>query len=267
MAKINPAATVIPDKAEVWIALKSDVTDINGVIPASMIPSAPTDDLEALGWEFSGLIDDKKGIPVNPAIEVKPYDAFGHPRFRVKLKKGTLETGFTVLETNSVTRKFVLPGSSAKRIGIPKDVQIFVLYRFVDEDIARVWVSLTPAPVEVKSHGGVVDGELSFAECVVHHTATADGDVFELLDNAEVTKVFTIDSGVTAYTVTVDGETTTSISTMTATALQAALRALPNVGSDGVTVTGSSGGPLTAVFSVVVTTVSAAGTGGDVAVS
>lgn len=262
---INPDATLIPDKAEVWIALKADVTDID-----EMIPDGPDEDLAALGWEHSGLVDDQKGIPLDPTIEVKEYDAFGHPNFRVKLRKGKLKSGFTVFEINDVTRKFVLPGSTSKRIGIPKDVQIYVLYRFVDEDRSTVWVSLTPAAVEVNSHGGVVEGELSFAECVVHHTANADNDVFEVVDDTETTKVFTIAGGVTAYTVTVDGggesKTTTSIATLTAAALQTALRALSNVGASGVTVTGSTGGPLTAVFTVPVTSVTASGTGGTVTV-
>lgn len=261
---INPDATLIPDKAEVWLALKADVADI-----ATMMPATPTADLDALGWKFSGLIDDKKGVPLTPNIEVKPYDAFGHPRFRVKLKKGTLESGFTVLETNAVTRKIVLPGSGVNKIGIPKDVQVYVLYRFIDEDVtggSRVWVSLTPAPVETKSHGGIVEGELSFAELVVHHTADANGDVFQVV-GPTVTKVFTIGGGVTAYTVTVDGPTTASITALTSTALQTALRALASVGSSGVTVTGSTGGPLTAVFTGPVSAVSAAGTGGTVTVS
>ena len=89
--------------------------------------------------------------------------------------------------TNTTTKKIVLPGSATNRIGIPKDVQVYVLYRFVDEDTATgtiVWVSLTPAPVELKSHGGIIDGELSFAEMVVHHTTDANNDVFEVVQVA-----------------------------------------------------------------------------------
>lgn len=171
---INPDATVIPDKAEVWLALKSEVTSYS-----SMIPTTATANLETLGWSFSGLIDDKKGIPLDPNVEVKPYDAFGHPQFRVKLRKGSLKTGFTALETNDVTKKIVLPGSADNKIGIPKDIQVYVLYKFVDDATTRVWVSLKPAPVELKSHGGIIDGELSYAELVIHHTADANNDVFQ----------------------------------------------------------------------------------------
>lgn len=264
---INTDATLIPDQAEVWVALKSSVTNISAFIPAT-----PTDDLAALGWQFTGLIDDKKGIPLDPSIEVKEYDAFGHPQFRVKLKNGKIKSGFTVLETNSVTKQIVLPGSAANKIGAPKNVQIYVLYRFVDLDVSsntRVWVSLTAAPVELKGHGGIVEGELSWADLTVHHTSDANSDVFQVIQTYAITKTYTIGTGVTAYTSTVDGQTTASISTLTSSALQTALRALSNVGSTGVTVTGTGGAPgtLTALFTVAVTTVTAAGTGGTVTVS
>ena len=121
---IRPDATIIPDKASVWVALESDVTDIT-----SMIPTDPTANFATTGWQFCGLIDDKKGIPLDPAIEVRPYDAFGHPQFRVKLRKGTLKSGFTALETNDVTRTFVLPGSTDKKIGIPKNVHLHLTGR------------------------------------------------------------------------------------------------------------------------------------------
>lgn len=267
MAEINADATLIPDKAEVWLVLKSAVDNIE-----DMIPESPDDDLEALEWEFSGLVDDKKGIPLDPSIEVKEYDAFGHPGFRVKLRKGKLKSGFTVFETNATTKKIVLPGSASNRIGIPKDVQIYVLYRFVDEDVARVWVALRPAAAELKNHGGIVDGELSFAEIVVHHTADADGDVFEVVDESsdDVVKTFTIAAGVTSYTATAGANTTPAINTKTKAALQAALRALASVQAlpePGVTVDGPDGGPLVATFTGPITPVSATGTGGTVTVS
>lgn len=262
---INPNATIIPDHAEVWVVLASAVT---GGSITSMIPSTPTADLGALGWSFCGLIDDKKGVPLTPTIEVKEYDAFGHPLFRTKARKGKLQTGFTVLETNSVTKTIVLPGSAPNKLGAPKDTQVYVLYRFIDATLERVWVSLRPALAETKSHGGLIDGELSFAEVAIHHTNDANNDVFQVVDvPISITKTFTIGSGVTAYTATVDGQTTTSITAMTAAALQSALLALSNVGAGNVTVTGSSGGPLTAVFTVSVTTVTATGTGGTVTVS
>lgn len=258
---VNAEATLIPDKAEVWLILKSDVTDA-----ASLIPESVDDDLAALGWEFTGLVDDAKGIPVTPNIEVKPYDAFGHPRFRVKLKKGTLVTGFTALERNTVTNKIVLPGSTAKRIGIPKDVQVYVLYRYVDEDRTTMWVQLTPAPAELAGTSGVVDGEKWWADIKIHHTANAQGDVFEIVDDAtdDVVKTLTFGVGVTTYTATVGANTTPTITPKTKAALQTALRLLASVEAlpePGVTVDGPDGGPLVATFTEPVT-VSASGTGG-----
>jgi hypothetical protein len=258
---INPDATLIPDQAEVWFALKADVDEID-----DWIPTDPTQDLAALGWQEVGLIDDGKGIPLDPSGEIREYDAFGHPVFRVKFRKGKLKSGFTSFEYNSVTRKFVLPGSTPGHIGIPRDIQGYLLYRFVDEDRTTVWVQLRPALIELKGHGGIIDGELSYADMTVHHTADANRDVFKAV-YGPTTKVFTIAVGVTAYTVTVDGETTASISALTSAALQTALLALSNVGTGGVTVTGSSGGPLTAVFIVPVATVTATGTGGTVTVA
>lgn len=264
---INPNATIIPDEAEVWFVLKSDVADI-----ATFTPDSPTEDLEALGWEEVGLISDAKGIPLTPSGQVREYDAFGHPVFRVKFRKGQLKTGFTSVEWNSVTRKFVLPGSAPDMIGIPKDVQGYLLYRFVDEDRATVWVQQRPALVELSGMGPIADGELSWADLTVHHTPTAAGDVFKVIDATadDVVKTFTIAGGVTAYTATVGANTSTSITTMTASALQTALRALASVQalpSPGVTVTGPSGGPLVATFTSDPGTVSAAGTGGTVTVT
>lgn len=264
---VNPEATIIPDQAEVWFLLKSDVTDINTLIPANV-----DDDLEALGWEEVGLVDDKKGIPLDPSGDIKEYDAFGHPIFRTKFFRGKLRSGFTALEWNSVTRKFILPGSAPGKIGAPKDIQAYLLYRFIDEDRAMMWVQLRPALLELKNHGGIIEGELSFAEITVHHTNDANGDVFEVIGDRsdDVAKTFTIGSGVTAYTATVDGQTTASITLKTAAALQSALRLLSTVialPDDGVTVTGTTGGPLVATFTGLVTTVSAAGTGGTVTVA
>lgn len=189
---VNSDATFIPDEAEVWIALKADVANISALIPADA-----DDDLDALGWSHVGLLDEKKGISLNPSIEVKKFNAFGHPKFRVKLKNGELESGFTVLEENDVTRTFVLPGSAPNKIGAPKDVQIYVLYKVTDNDTGtRIWVSLSPAPVEVKDHGGFVEGELANVGCVVHLTNNADGDAFQVVSSA-------VDSGSLTWELTV----------------------------------------------------------------
>jgi hypothetical protein len=106
----------------------------------------------------------------------------------------------------------------------------------------------------------------------VHHTNDANNDVFQVVGGSDddVTKTFTIGSGVTAYTASVNGTATASITLKTAAALQSALRLIAPVTalpSPGVTVTGPTGGPLVAVFTDSVTTVTAAGTGGTVTVA
>lgn len=265
---VNADATIIPDQAEVWLLPKSSVP--SGL--ASFIPALPTSDLKALGWQFCGLIDDKKGIPMDPTIEVKDYNAFGYPQFRVKLRNGKLTTAFTALEINSVTRQFILPGSSGAKKGPPRNNQFYVLYKWTDNDVTngtKIWVTLSAAPIELKSMGGIVEGELSWAECSVHHTTDANADIFQEIAIYSISKVFTIATGVTAYTVTVDGVTTTTIAATTQAALQTALQALANVGVSGVTVSGTGGAPgtLTALFTVPVNLVSALGTGGTVTVA
>ncbi len=264
---VNFDATIIPDGAEVWVAHKADVTDI-----ALMYPTNPSADLEALGWDEVGLVDAADGIPLDPNIEVKEYDAFGHPRFRVKLRKGKLDTGFTIFEDNEVTRRIALPGSAHNKIGIPKDVQLYVLYRVVDEDRGLVWVSERPGAAQVTAATGFKEGEIWSRTIKMLHTANALGDAFHVVDWTfdDVVKTFTIASGVTGYTVTAGADTTTSITTKTKTALQTALRALPSVQAleaPGVTVDGPSGGPLVATFTEPITPVSATGTGGTVTVS
>lgn len=265
---INADATIIPDQAEVWLLPKASAP--SGI--ASFTPATPTDDLAALGWSFSGLIDDKKGIPLDPSIEVKEYDAFGYPQFRVKLRKGKLKTGFTALEMNSVTRQFVLSGSTAGKRGAPSNNQFYVLYKWIDEDVVngeKIWMTLSACPLELKSMGGIVEGELSWAEITVHHTTDANADIFQEIAIYSISKLFTLGTGVTAYTVTVDGETTGTVAALTAAALDTALEALPNVGAGKVVVSGTGGAPgtLTALFSVPVNVVSALGTGGTVGVS
>lgn len=241
----NANATFIPDEAEVWLALKADVADI-----AAMIPATPDADLEALGWELCGLLDEKKGISLSPSIEVKKFNAFGQPKFRVKLKNGELESGFTILEENEVTRKIVLPGSAPNKIGAPKDVQVYILYRVTDNDIGtRVWVSLTPAPVETKDHSGFVEGELVNVGCVVHHTNDSNNDVFETVGIAEVSDYLVTLGSPSAgdFTLTYKGETTAAIAyNAAASAVKSALVALDDgYKSADWTVTGSAGGPYT----------------------
>jgi hypothetical protein len=203
---------------------------------------------------------------------VKEFNAFGHPSFRVKFRLGKLKSGFTALEYNTVTKKFVMPGSAPNKRGIPRDIQGYLAYRFVDGVNTNTWVTLRPALIEHNDHGPIVDGDLSWATLTVHHTADANRDVFQTVDSTvdDVVKTFTIPGAVTAYTVTVGASTTTSLTAKTALELQTALRLLPSVialPDPDVTVTGPTGGPLAATFTAPPGVVSAAGTGGTVTVA
>jgi hypothetical protein len=267
VATVNADLTVIPDQAEAWYALKADVVDISAWYPAT-----PTADPQALGWKFVGLVDADAGIPLDPSIEVREYDAFGHPRYRVKLRKGKLDTGFTMLENNAATRAIALPGSANNKIGIPRDVQIYVLYRFVDEDRTTVWVSERPGAAQITASTGIKEGEPWSRTVKVLHTGSAAGDAFHVIDATldDVVKTYTIAPAVTTYTSTVNGVPTASIATKTALALESALRLIAPVialPAPGVTVVGPTGGPLVATFTGPVTTVIATGTGGTVTVA
>lgn len=176
MSGINPDATRIWDEAEVYVVPRNAVTDITELLPATI-----DDDLDAR-WEFVGLLDASAGIPVNPEVEITHFDAFGQARYRSKAKKGAIGTGFTALEKNSVTKKFVLPGSSTGKIGAPKGMYFYTAYVLRDEDIAtEVWVSTRPALFEL---GGFskVEGEPEAYEITVHHSNDALGDVFYVVD-------------------------------------------------------------------------------------
>lgn len=181
---INPNQTLIPDEAEVWLALAADVTDIE-----TMIPDTVTTDLAGLGWTFVGLIDDENGISLTPSSEIMKYNGFGHRNYRTKIKNGELETGFTALEVQKpIVKAITLPGSAANKIGPPQNIQVYVLYRVVDEDAAGgtiVWVTLSSAAIQVDAHSGFVEAGQTEIGMKVYHTTNADGDIFEVVEDDE----------------------------------------------------------------------------------
>lgn len=177
---IDPDASHIWDEAEVWIQAKADVDDITTVTPATV-----SDDFETKGWAYVGLIDAKKGIPVEPSGELKEFDGFGYTSYRQKFGKGKVKTGFVCLEDNAVTAGIVLPGSTSSTIGVPQDLQYYTLYRTVDQGAADVVrVSLRPATLELTSHSGAVEGEQESYEFVAHHAPDQNRDVFKVIKAA-----------------------------------------------------------------------------------
>lgn len=180
-ATVNPDLSRIWDEAETYVIPRASVPggDISPYIPASV-----NEEPNPL-WEFVGLLDASAGIPVNPELEINHFDGFGHPRYRSKARKGALSTGFTALEDNSVTRKFVLPGSASNRIGAPKGLYFYVMYILRDEDIVTdIRVTLRPALFELTGHSGAVEGEQETYEITCHHANDASGDVFARVTEA-----------------------------------------------------------------------------------
>lgn len=268
-AVINPDASRIWDEAEVYVVERSAVPggDITGLVPATV--DAVFDAL----WEFVGLLDAAAGIPISPEIEINHFDGFGHPRYRSKARKGAVTSGFTALEDNSVTRKFVLPGSSAGKIGAPKGVYFYVMYVLRDGDeVTDIWVSTRPALFELSGHSGKVEGEQESYEITVHHANDANGDVFARVETGVSTTFLVTLGGPSAgnFTLTWNGKTTANIVYNAASsAVLSALAALDDgyVSAD-FTATGSAGGPYTVTVPHGALTGSGAGlTGGTFSVA
>lgn len=243
---VNPNASHIWDEAEVWVIPRADVAgeDITPYIPTTL-----NADLDALGWQFVGLLDEDAGIPFNPELEINHFDAFGHPRYRSKAKKGALSTGFTALEDNDVTRMFILPGSAPNKIGAPKGTYFFVLYKAVDEDVAiDVRVTTRPALFEVTNMTGFQSGQEN-AEIAVHHANDANKDVFtrveDTVGNTEWSVTITGAPTGGTFTLSYLGQTTAAIAyNATAAAVKAALVALDDgYGASDFVVSGTAGGP------------------------
>jgi len=244
VATINPDASHIWDEAEVYILPKSALAGapIEG---SAFEPTSVNQDFTSLGWLYVGLIDAKKGIPVKPDGEVKEFDAFGFPSYRTKFSKGKLKTGFSALEDNAVTAQIVLPGSVAGKIGIPKDLQFYVLYRTVDlglSDVVRM--SLRPALLELTDHSGAIEGEQEMYEFTAHHSPDGNKDIFKTIGAAATTDwTATITGSPTGgtFTLTYGGNTTAPIAfNATASAVKSALAALDDgYSASDWTVTGS----------------------------
>ncbi|WPH57890.1 major tail protein [Gordonia phage RayTheFireFly] len=247
-ATVQPNAAHIWDEAEVWVIPRADVS---GDDITSHLLDSVNQDPEEKGWEFVGLLDEEAGIPFNPELEITHYDGFGHPRYRSKAKKGALSTGFTALEDNDVTRKFILPGSADNKIGAPRGTYFWVLYIARDEDIAiDARVSTRPALFEVTNMSGFQSGQEN-AEIAVHHANDGNKDVFTRIgDTAAITDwLVTITGGPTGgtFTLTYRGKTTAPIAyNATAATVKAALVALDDgYDSSDFVVAGTAGGPYT----------------------
>ena len=242
---INPDASIIPDDAEVWIQSKASVDQAGGIgncLPASIADDA--DALELLGWNYVGLIDAGNGIPFETDGEVNEFDGFGHPAYRKKFTKGKVNTGFTCLEDNAVTAGIVLPGSDPSKLGAPRDLQFYVLYRVVDEGYSeRILVSTRNALLELTSHSGYVEGEQTSYEFTVHHSGDGNKDVFHKIGGSQsLNWELSVTATGGSYTLTFGGETTSAIAyDANAAAIKAALVALDDGYKAGQwTVTGSA---------------------------
>ncbi|PTR42030.1 hypothetical protein C8K38_111199 [Rhodococcus sp. OK611] len=246
MATVNADATRIWDGAETYVIPAADVP--NGDI-TPFVPDSVDDPIDPK-WLFVGLQDADAGVPITPELEIVHFDGFGHPRYRSKARRGSVTTGFTAFEDNAVTRKFVLPGSGPNRIGAPKGLRFFVLYRFEDEGYVDILVTPRPALFELSSHSGKTEAGQESYEMTCHHANDPNGDVFIRVESVDGPTEWTVTLGAPTagnFTLTVGGQTTANIVYNAATsAVKSALEALSTV--ETATVTGSAGGPYTVLL-------------------
>ena len=149
---------------------------------AALIPHRCRRRPRRVGLVASACSTRRRGINLEPVDRGEKKFNVRPPQVSVKLKNGELESGFHHPGgEREVTRQFVLPGSAANKISAPKDADLCPVQgdrqRHRDPHLG----SLSPAPVEVKDHGGFVEGELASIGCVVHLTNNADGDAFQVV--------------------------------------------------------------------------------------
>lgn len=265
-----------------FIAKPMDAGTAFSYVPGAF--PAPTDATTALD---AGILDtdhgavDENGFSVAPTRNSAKIPMFGGGTFISTQTEYEEQVKITFLEDDNIN---VLKSVFGEANVVVESAGKKTIYHTDDELPLMTWVIQAEYGKKSKRYFVEFARVVEVAEAKSDHKAPTQWeltlDVFQgstgkyVIEYREdeslatpVVKVFTIDGAVTDYTVTVDGQTTSAISAKTAAALKSALEALSNVGAGGVNVTGSSGGPLTATFSVPVTAVSANGTGGTVTVA
>ena len=266
-------------------------------VAATGIPKDTTAALPA-DWHAAGLMLGDPGVGMSRSIERTDVNSWQQGRVLERLKNPKADLSFTLLEDNPTVMELVAQED------VPTVKKRYILLDFLDDAGNRkIWVSLAEVRLFVSTdnqtqdvkgreitgslvpvagkYWKITEGKAPAAPATTAGTpapasGTPAGNTGAGNTGAgtggtpapvSIVKTFTVDPAASAYTVTVDGQTTPSISTITSAALQAALEGLSTVGTGKVTVTGSGKGPFTATFTVTVTAVTAAGTGGTVTVA
>lgn len=150
MAVINPDLASVFDEGEIYVLDPTYTGTIDAATPAAgQTPGSMWLDFGLLGTE---------GVTYTPGLEKAFYDGWGHPRFKGKTSKGTLELSFPALELNHVTNE-IAHGVDAGYISVPKGLHRHLLIITREDDIEEIEVTRRPALLTTgawtKSEAGV----------------------------------------------------------------------------------------------------------------
>lgn len=239
MAVINPDNASVFDEGEVYLLDWNYTGSVEDVIPAPGEVPGPE-------WLDAGLLG-TEGVTYTPGLEKTFYDGWGHPRFKGKTSKGTMELSFNALEQNTVTKRIAY-GKHDGYVSLPKGFKAHLLIITREDDVEEIEVTTRPALLTTgawtKSESGV-------------RTFPITADLFGDSEGRVLRKVDEATAGPTAWTVTVPAGTTAGTFPLkvddqtvvgiaynaTTAAVKSALEAIVGVGN--VTVTGTAGGPYT----------------------
>lgn len=174
MAVINPDLASVFDEGEIYVLDPTYTGDIATATPAA--GAAPGE-----MWLDFGLLG-TEGVTYTPGLEKTFYDGWGHPRFKGKTSKGTMELSFNALELNGVTSP-VVNGEDDGYISVPKGVHRHLLIITREDDVEEIEVTQRPALLTVgawtKSEAGVRTYPIT-----ADIFPDADGHLFKLVKSA-----------------------------------------------------------------------------------
>ncbi|NKS06718.1 hypothetical protein GS475_10585 [Rhodococcus hoagii] len=190
MAVINPDNASVFDEGEVYLLDWNYTGSVEDVIPAPGEVPGPE-------WLDAGLLG-TEGVTYTPGLEKTFYDGWGHPRFKGKTSKGTMELSFNALEQNTVTKRIAY-GKHDGYVSLPKGFKAHLLIITREDDVEEIEVTTRPALLTTgawtKSESGV-------------RTFPITADLFGDSEGRVLRKVDEATAGPASYVVTVPPGTT-----------------------------------------------------------
>ncbi|NKS41698.1 hypothetical protein GS496_14160 [Rhodococcus hoagii] len=241
MAVINPDNASVFDEGEVYLLDWNYTGSVEDVIPAPGEVPGPE-------WLDAGLLG-TEGVTYTPGLEKTFYDGWGHPRFKGKTSKGTMELSFNALEQNTVTKRIAY-GKHDGYVSLPKGFKAHLLIITREDDVEEIEVTTRPALLTTGAWTKSESGVRTFPS-TADLFGDSEGRVLRKVDEATAgpaSYVVTMPSGTTAgsFALRLNDQTVVGISYNAAsTAVKGAIESIlpPDAGS--ITVTGPNGGPWT----------------------